>query len=455
MHAEQHNAGSQPERTNVVKRKRVAIVGAGFSGVALAVHLARRGRGAPRVILIDKNQFGRGLAYGTEDRAHLLNVRASNMSLFADKPDHFSAWLVRRGESEGEFAARALYGRYIQNALARTTGLFSPVMCRRGEVVSCGRSANGWRLGVGDAEIEADVVVLAMGNRNPAPLPALEAAGIDAVDPWDASELRRIPQGDVLLLGTGLTMVDAALSLSSKRGSGVIYALSRRGLLPRAHAAQAPPSSPAPVQLPDSLSGALAAFRAEVQAAAARGEPWQFVMDRLRPQTTMIWRRLPAESQRRFLRHLRPWWDTHRHRMAPAAAKQIEALQRQGRLRVLAGELVSAEPRGRSILILHRQRGSLVRHRLQVAGVVNCTGSVNDPRGADDPLIQQMLTDGLARPHATGIGLDVDADGRVIDATGAAHADLFTIGPPTQGAFWESTAVPNIRVSAAHLAQLL
>ncbi len=436
-------------------RKRVVIIGAGFSGVCLAAHLARRGRKAPRTTLIDKAaRFGLGLAYGTQDPAHLLNVRAPNMSAFADKPDDFSAWCARQGGISGDFAPRTMFGRYVQHILARSTGLFAPISRKRGRVIACVRAERGWRLTLeGGATLDADAVVLATGNRGAPPLAALEAARVAAIDPWDAHALHRMPSGDVLMIGTGLTMVDAALTLAAKR-NGVIYALSRRGLLPRSHADRVSVQN-APIALPMPLSEALAAFRAEVEAAAAQGEPWQFVMDRLRPQTTELWRRLPVEAQRRFLRHLRPWWDVHRHRMAPPVAAQIAELQREGRLRLLAGELVSVAQRGRSLLVLHRQRGSMVRHRLEVAGIVNCTGGASDVRGFNDPLFQQMLRDGLMRACPNGLGLDIDEEGRVRDAAGAVQADLFTIGPPTQGALWESTAVPNIRVDAARLAQLL
>ena len=181
----------------------------------------------------------------------------------------------------------------------------------------------------------------------------------------------------------------------------------------------------------------------------------QHVVDRLRARTPELWQRLPTAAQQRFLRHLRPWWDAHRHRMAPEIGAQIAKLQREGRLRVLAGEIVSAEREGPAIRVHHRQRGSMARHHYEVIGVVNCTGASMDLSASGDPLVRQLFDDGLARSHASGLGLDVDADGRVIANSGAPHANLYALGPITQGVFWESTAVPEISVRAAAIAATL
>lgn len=440
-------------------RRRVAIVGGGFSGSALAAQLARRGRSAPDIVLIEKRRrFGPGLAYGAADPAHVLNVRAGNLSAFPDQPDHFVRWLSKRGEGgPTRFAKRLEYGAYIEETLRRARSLFGPKLTRvRAAVTGYARSGEGWALTLDNGKtIEVDAVVLALGNQAPSAPGVLARSDVPLLDPWDAKALRRIPRGDVLLMGAGLTAVDVALSLSRARRKGVIYALSRRGQLPKAHLQNAAPPAPHAVELPLPLSEALFTLRKQAEAAARRGEPWQHVMDRLRARTPEFWRRLPVEAQRRFLRHVRPWWDSHRHRMAPEIAAQIAALQSEGRLRVLAGEIASAEREGGVIHVQHRQRMSFVRHRLDVAAIVNCTGAAMDFSNSADPLVRQLLDEGTARVHASGIGVDVDADGRVVDAQGATHANLFALGPITQGVFWESTAIPEIRVRAAALAVML
>jgi uncharacterized NAD(P)/FAD-binding protein YdhS len=442
-------------------RKRVVIVGGGFSGAAVAAHLARRGRAAPEITLIEQRQrVGPGLAYGTKDPAHLLNVRASNLSVFPEQPDDFVRWLQRHGgggQTPTRFAQRAQYGAYIEDVVRRARPMFGrKVALVRAAVCSCTSNGEGWSLKLDNGRtLEADAVVLALGNSPPSAPGFFKSADVPLINPWDAAALKRMRQGDVLLLGTGLTSVDVALSFARMRRKGVIYALSRRGQLPRAHLQNATPPQPRPVELPPALGEALFILRKEAEAAVGRGEPWQHVIDRMRARTPELWQRLPTVAQQRFLRHLRPWWDAHRHRMAPEIATQIGKLQREGRLRVLAGEIVSAEREGVAIHVHHRQRGGMARHHFEVTGVVNCTGASMDLSSSGDPLVRQLFDDGVVRSHASGLGLDVDAEGRVVANSGTPHANLYALGPITQGVFWESTAVPEIRVRAAAIASIL
>lgn len=436
-------------------RKHVVVIGAGFSGVAAAAAVARSKRA--RVTLIGRDGFGPGLAYGTKDPSHLLNVRASNMSVRADKADDFALWLnSKTGAEPSVFATRARYGEYAQDALkqAQRAAMFSGGLKRlKGEAVSCRAGSGWWNVELKSGKtIEANGVVLALGNQ-PVSTPLVFAdAGVPVLDPWDAKALQKIGRGDVLLIGAGLTMIDVALSLAAKPRTQTIYALSRRGQTPRMHLDPPKPPPTTPIELPSNLSDALHAFRREVHAMADRGEPWQLAIDRMRAVTPALWRGLSLEQQQRFLRHLRVWWDVHRHRAAPEVFSRAQELQSSGKLRVLAGEIVSAEKAGRQYEVYHRQRGSMVRHRIEVAAVVNCTGANLDLTRANDPLIQQLLSEGLARTHATGLGFDLDHDARVLDARGQVQGSLYAIGPITAGAFWESTAVPEIRARSAAIA---
>ncbi len=443
-------------RQIAMKRRCVVIIGGGFSGVAVAAHLAARPH-APRIVLLERSRrLGVGLAYGTPDSEHVLNVRASGMSFRADSPDHFSAWLKGKTDAPATaFATRRTYGQYLGDQFARARGFLSRrIKCMRGEAIACRPVEGGWSVELASGQtLSADAVVLAIGHRKPSSLPAFEAAEIPLIDAWDRAALHRMPRGDILLLGAGLTMVDVALSLAARRRAGTIYALSRRGLTPRPHLDPPAPPPPGPLDLPLTLSDAVFAFRSEVGRMAERGQPWQLAMERMRHHTAAYWRRLPLETQRRFLRHLRPWWDVHRHRMAPEIAAKVEALTSSGRLRVLAGEIVSAEAHRRGYSVQHRQRGSMVRHKIDIAAIVNCTGGDLDVSRSTDPLLMQLLSDGLVRPSPNGLGIDLDADARVISADGAVSGNFYVIGSLTQGAFWESTAVPDLRVWAAAIAE--
>lgn len=448
--------------------REIVIIGAGFSGASLAARLLANTPRAVRVHLIDRSgRFGCGIAYSTSNPGHLLNVRAGNMSAREGSPDDFIDWLSADGRSREashrSFASRGAYGAYLEASFRRAARAARPGSLHlvRDAVIACREEGGGVHVALASgATIHADAAVLALGNlpgQTPAPFADADLpAGRFIDNAWDRAALARItPDEDVLLLGTGLTMADAVVSLTAAPRTGRIFALSRRGLAPRSHVeTQAARKAPLP-DLPITLAAALHEVRTIVAAAARRGEPWQHVMERLRPHTQTLWRRLPVEAQQRFLRHLRPWWDAHRHRAAPHVAAWLNALRASGQLEILAGKAIAVSAHAAGVAVSYNPRGKRETRTLHVAHVLNCTGSCTDLETLADPLIQQMLQEGIIRAHATRMGVDADEEGRPIGAGGAAARSIFTLGPMMRGALLETTAVPEIRVQVAVLAERL
>jgi uncharacterized NAD(P)/FAD-binding protein YdhS len=250
-------------------------------------------------------------------------------------------------------------------------------------------------------------------------------------------------------LGSGLTAVDALLELEARGWRGKATITSRRGLLPQPHdAVQAHLHTEAPKH--GRLSVMLNAFRARAASA-----PWGRLMDELRPHGQLLWTRMTAEEKRRFLRHLRPWWDVHRHRIAPRVATRLARLRVDGRLDIVAGKLLSAARDGEAMTVTLRPRGARETQTLTAPWLVNCTGPEMDITRAGDPLLTQLFGAGVARPDELKFGVQVDATLRVHDAFGRMQSRLFAIGPVTRGAFWEVIAVPDIRIQAMQLADTL
>ncbi|MFC3712380.1 FAD/NAD(P)-binding protein [Sphingoaurantiacus capsulatus] len=428
---------------------RIAIVGAGFSGSLFAINLVRHD--GPDALLIERGAaFGRGVAYSTGNADHLLNVRAANMSALPDAPAHFADWLAGRDRDAcpTAFVPRATYGAYLGDLLAETAGdAGTRLVRRRGEVVAIEPDSYGVTVVLADGLRErADAAVLATGNLPPHAPPGIDAEVLGERyfgDPWDPQATRGLDDRDtVLLLGTGLTMVDVALALDGAGFRGRLVALSRRGLLPRAHAESKPGKlSEHP---PATTTALLRAVRSRAEAIG-----WRGAVDELRPFTQELWRRAPEADRARFLRHLRPWWDVHRHRLAPEVAARVEALVASGRLEIHAGKPVASEAGA----VRWRPRGSEPVERIEVSRVINCTGPAGEAARAADPLLRQLLADGLARPDAFNLGLDVDADSRLVGADGTPQRRLYALGPVTRGAHWEITAVPDIRAQVWHLAR--
>ena len=422
----------------------VAIVGAGFSGALLAVNLLRHD--GPRTTMVERAPSpARGAAYSAAAPEHLLNVRAGNMSALPDQPDHFVRWLDGRG-LPGGFAPRQVYGDYLADLLAEASAA-APGRLRivRAEATGAEVGDHGVRIALAGGEaIAADTLVLAPGNLPPAVPGGLDAGdlppGCYVADPWRGTLVEGLGDDDtVLVLGTGLTMVDVALLLDARGFGGTIVAVSRRGLAPRAHDAAPPP----PLRRDRPPATAIGLLR-EVR---ARGEAigWRGAVDELRPMTQALWRALPPDERRRCLRHLRAWWDVHRHRIAPEVAERLAAMQAAGRLRIVAGRLTGWRDEDGRARVRYRPRGTDREETIRAARVVNGTGPQGDLRRVTDPLLASLREAGLLRPDPLAIGIDVDQDARCLDTDGRASDRLLAIGPMTRGAFWEIVAVPDIR----------
>lgn len=437
----------------------IAVIGAGFSGVMTALHLLRQDTPV-RVVLIERRSpIGLGAAYATDDPAHRLNVRAGNMSAWPDRPDDFVAWLKTQDVDVGPggFATRGDYGRYLQGLLsAQAAGADAAgrLLITPDEITAVEPADQGWTLTCGMGRtIAADAVVLALGNPPPcapeAVDPALAASNVYVADPW-RWDPATLPEGEgpILLLGSGLTMVDAALSLARTAPGRPLIALSRRGLTPREH--QGAPPSPPPPPPPSSLSP-LQALAWLHETAGRHG--WRTAIDALRPATQSLWRGWSRKRRAAFLRHARAFWDVHRHRLSPQVAERLARMRADGGLRVLAGKLerVGLLEGGR-VGVVWRPRGETQTWRLDVDLMINCTGPSADVERSTEPLVAALASRGLIRADPLRLGLDVDADHRVLRADGQTHETLFAVGPITRGALWEINAVPDIRVQAAQTA---
>lgn len=181
---------------------------------------------------------------------------------------------------------------------------------------------------------------------------------------------------------------------------------------------------------------------------------WRTTVDALRPATQDLWRGWSVAHKQAFLRHARPFWDVHRHRLSPEVASRVADLRRTGRLTVAAGKIVRlAEAEDGRVDGAWRPRGEVGSQPFSVTAVINATGPTGDVTRSDDPLVLDLIRRGLARPDPLRLGLDVDAGNRLLDVSGSATPTLFAVGPITRGAWWEINAVPDIRGQAALVAQ--
>ncbi len=459
---------------NVVSRfADVVIIGGGLSGTLLAVQLLRQPRGQRIVIIEPRPELGRGEAYSATELGHTLNGNAARMSVDPDNADDLTQWLTQFIDNGGWpesaeqalpvaelFPPRGIFGLYAQQRLAeaRALGLRfgSTAEHVRAEVVDVQTHNEQVRVTLDDAQVWcAPRAVLATGMF-PAARTAVKAPGglnAAAVDPWDVQAMRALdPQARVLIIGSGLTMVDAVVSLDRAGHRGPITVISRHGLWP--HVRRQPPAWPDFLAAASELRSPrqlMAEVRNQCRQALQQGVDWQAPLDTVRVHIARLWSQASERQKRQFVRHVRPWWESHHHRSPPPSDALLQKAIAEGRLTLQAACYLSAE--GTTLTI--RRRGESVPVQLHGDVLINSSGIEYDWRRVDKPLPRQLLARGLVKPGPLALGLLADDEGALLDSAGIASRRLFAMGPPLRGMWWESTAVTDVAAQAKRLAATL
>lgn len=452
--------------------KTVAIIGGGFSGTLVGLHLLSESSSTLRVVLVERSgAVGPGLAYRTDRPEHLLNVPAGNMSALPDRPDDFVDFLRSRdpGADRGRFASRRAYGEYLSGLLQRCAPEESNrrFTAMTGDAHSIRREEDGRaRIGLADGTmLVADAVVLAMGHGS---IRMLECMGRPKSgegyihDPWQPGALEAGARASrVLVVGSGLTALDVMLTLSAINEGASIESWSRHGLRPLAH--RNPAALPRATAISERLMSAPASVRAymrllrdAVREEQAGGADWRDVVAGMRTITPALWRRLPATEKARFLRHVQPYWDVHRHRCAPEQMAALEDLEGDGRVVFRAARIlriVRDSGEGTPWNVRYRLRGSVEARTSEFDLVVNCTGPQTDLLRIDDPLLGQLAQAGRLAVDFHGLGLQVDARYRPVGADGTVMPNWFYAGPSLRAMDWEAIAVPELRHHVVHVAR--
>jgi uncharacterized NAD(P)/FAD-binding protein YdhS len=456
--------------------RHIVIVGGGFCGTLTAVNLARLAPGALQLTLVNHGRpAGRGVAYATRRPEHLLNVAARNMTALPDHPAHFVDWLRTRTEyadtPEAElretFAPRRVYGDYLRSLLLHHLGSAAGEAGRHftaseAEVVAIHPAGRTARVVLADGRsMDADRVVLATGNETPSTLPGadtLSAHPAYCANPWLSWEDRLPPAGGrIVLLGTGLTAVDAIVTLLALDWHGTVHAISRHGWLPHAHfkGADYPDFPPPGVDLAELGLDALVRLLEEHCARLrARGLNPAIAVDKLRPHTARIWQAFTTDEKRRFGADYAARWNVLRHRIAPSIQHQVAAALDAGRLQLAAGSILSLEARGAAVRVNLRGPHGGAAH-LDGDLVVNCTGPNTRFSATTSPLLRQLLSSGAVVPDDLDLGVKVEPGFAVVADDGLRSPHLLALGPLLRGTWWETIAVPELRGQALRVARTI
>jgi uncharacterized NAD(P)/FAD-binding protein YdhS len=423
------------------------------------------------IVLINRNYpLVKGVAYGTNDKKHLLNVAAGKMSAFPDEQDHFTRWVQENGSLKRyvnddlplAYLPRRVYGDYLhsvfQDALKNKP---SSIQCTilQDEARNILPMVNKYMvvLKAGNT-ITVDKVILATGNFPPAQLPVKDDRFYTSKNyfgnPWQISATENIKRDEtVLILGSGLTMLDTALSIAGKNFKGKIIALSRSGLLPLYHKRRKPyPQLLDDLLPPYRLQELYSIYFKHMEILRSKGNPAEALMDAIRPKIQEIWMSLSKTEKVQFMDHVKPFWNVTRHRASRQVHEAILRLIEKNTLAVEAGRLISMTETGNSVEVIFREKKTLKNKIIRVNRVINCTGPETDITKINDELIKNLLGRGFIAPDELNLGMNALFDGTIIQRDNSLSPFMYTLGTSLKGILWESTAVPELRSQVQQLA---
>lgn len=445
----------------------IAIVGAGYSGTALALNLYRQATHPLQIYLCEKRgAFGLGDAYSTPYAFHLLNVRTEDMSAFDDEPHHFMDWLAAQpdlmkylDQTESlnqQFAPRLFYGKYLQAMLMQACeneSALAKIELIKADITDITiKNDKATLLSEEHSPILADKVVLALGN-NPAshfPFPVPKAMHT-INNPWDFTAPTQIEADQsVLILGTGLSMIDTVLTLYHQKHRGPIYALSRRGLTPLPHAPKKSSHALTADELPKKIVPTSKYLRKTARSHVDDGGDWRAIVDAFRKHITNTWYNAAIADKKRFLRHLLPYWNVHRHRVHIEIAALLDKMVATGQLKILGGRVITVEANHVQVQLRKQTKPT----KLAVDWLINCMGPALNLK-MYSPLLQSLHDQGFVLLDELKIGLATDQSGALKIKDGGYSKMFYTLGALTRGTHWEITSVPDIRKQCHALAKQL
>jgi uncharacterized NAD(P)/FAD-binding protein YdhS len=438
-----------------------AIIGGGLSGTLTAIKLLQKSDEPIVIHLFEKDytQLFKGVAYSSQLGHQLLNVPANHMSLYQEQPNHFCDWLHNNGHqfSPNEFVPRNLFGDYLAEEINHAQQKYPQhqLIVHQTEVLQINS------IGIESFEIISDNKVstilanevwLCTGNFKPMDLKNtpknVKASSGYISNPWDGRQMTNIhPEATVLIIGSGLTMVDQVLSLHKKNHRGKITVVSRRGFAPQPHGTAQPYNfSTIPDFTQTRLVEIMRWFNGEINTAKLKGFDWRSVINALRDYAPVIWKNLSDADKKSFLSHLRPFWEIHRHRVPLDSWQKLQLLIVEGKLEIIAARIKLMEKSGGKIKIRVKPRN--VNHSIELTfdWVINCTGPESMNKDISSPLFSSLLNQGLVQADSMGIGLLVSDELLAINMNGKEVAGLHIIGPPGKGGLWECTALREIKL---------
>lgn len=441
-----------------------AIIGGGLSGTLLAYYMLQADVVPATVYLFEKEyqQLSRGIAYRSSTDGQLLNVPADKMDVYGKPAGSFYQWLIKKipgDHKPDDFVPRSWFGTYLKEIFhdALDSAKFTTLRVITDEVVDLIKDEDTIRvITAGNHEYVVSHAVLANGILSPAdPFPLtmeVNLSGLYQANPWNFNYQQQLkPNDHIVLVGTGLTMLDHALCLLKSDKQLSLTAFSRRGLLPLPHAPYAPYNFPDYNIVPcEDIGVLLEQIRTYYRKHQPNGLDWRCLIDRIRQQVPELWKALNASSKSRFIRHVKPYWEIHRHRAPQQTLAVIQEATAAGRFTLLKGyaHKVQCSEDGTLAITIVQGREQYV---CQANYMLNSSGLQRDIFLTADSLLKKLIQRGYMLPDMLGLGVETLETGALRGTDEGKN--IFVLGALRRAAVFECTAAKEIGEQAFSLHQ--
>lgn len=423
---------------------RIAIVGRGFTGLMTAIALLKAFQGPFHLVLYDPYPKIDGGEAAGRSTSTLLNSRVRDLSIDPSAREDFRRWLetddvwrerasapagnVDHAFVPGEVFSAYVYQRFSEALRERTDVM---VQVRADSVTAIGRHPEGgFSVLSGDGQTRFDVVFLATGY-------GLRDGGDCAPTQGNVEE--------ALVIGGGVHAVDRALRLLAAGEASHVTLISASGFLPQPHTSSAVGAVTSDRPFPHTLRGAFRYLREAANRAAAEGSGWQGIMNDFRQRARALWQGLTPDERRRFKRHVKPIYDSHRNRLPPGQYERLHRAIARGAITVRKGKVERIATNG---VLLSAAKGLQV---LPADRTIDCRIR---PTDLDSPLFRALIAGNLVQRDELDLGIFVDRAGRVI-VEPEIFEGLFAMGPLGLGSLPDIDLVPEIVVQAYAAAEAL
>jgi uncharacterized NAD(P)/FAD-binding protein YdhS len=278
-------------------------------------------------------------------------------------------------------------------------------------------------------------------------------------NPWKIEAITNFePDLDILIIGNGLTMVDTTLGLVENHFQNKIYAVSTNGfnVIPHLHNNIAYTFD---LNLEDpnfSLTYLVQKVNAEVKKLSKLGITSEPVVDALRSKTQEIWKKITVAEKKSFMRHLRHIWGASRHRIAPHIYRKMQNFRMNKKLDVIAGAIHKISDVGTHLEVMLFNKKSNKFKTIKVSRIINCTGPQSNLKESENYLLHKLFIEGLLSQDELNLGTRIDLKTyEILDSNNKKVPCLYTLGVNLKGELWESVAVPELKVQAKEVAQIV